>query len=100
VLDGQVLTAVDIDPDDGHSAFTFDLGCTLLTRPAPPGAYDDPAEQWKLYAGSGCDLSALIIPSAGHPDAWGAGWGGTDAELAAVVRKACEEQLAVGAIAP
>ena len=30
----------------------------------------------------------------GIADAWGAGWAGTDEQLAAAVRAACEEQLA------
>jgi hypothetical protein len=29
VLNGQVLQAVDIEPDDGRTRFTFDLGCWL-----------------------------------------------------------------------
>jgi hypothetical protein len=45
VLNGQVLQAVDIEPVDGRTRFTFDLGCSLLTRPAPSGIYDDAAEQ-------------------------------------------------------
>ena len=54
VLNGQVLQAVDIEPDDGRTRFTFDLGCSLLTCPAPPGIYgDEPVEQWKLYSRPG-----------------------------------------------
>lgn len=61
VLNGQVLKAVDIEPDDSRTRFTFDLGCSLLTYPAPPGIYDDPVEQWKLYSRSGSDLLVLSV---------------------------------------
>jgi hypothetical protein len=61
VLNGQALQAVDIEPDDGRTRFTFDLGCSLLTYPAPPGIYDDPVEQWKLLSRSGSDLVVLNI---------------------------------------
>jgi hypothetical protein len=54
VLNGQQLTAVDIEPADGRTRFTFDLGCILITRPAPPRTYEDePVEQWYLYLRSG-----------------------------------------------
>ena len=62
VLDGQVLQAIDIEPDDGRTRFTFDLGCSLLTWPARPGTYrNEPAGQWMLYAGSGPDLVVLSV---------------------------------------
>jgi len=62
VLNGQVLQAVDIEPDDGRTRFTFDLGCSLLTCPAPPGIYaSEPAGQWMLYSRSGPDLAVLTI---------------------------------------
>lgn len=61
VLNGQVLQAVDIEPVNGRTRFTFDLGCSLLTYPAPPGTYDDPVEQWMLYSRSGPGLSVLNI---------------------------------------
>jgi hypothetical protein len=54
VLNGQVLQAVDVEPDDGRTRFTFDLGCSLLTCPAPSGIYgDEPVGQWKLHSRSG-----------------------------------------------
>ena len=31
-------------------------------------------------------------------DEWGAGWGRTDQELAAIVREACDEQLRNGSV--
>jgi hypothetical protein len=37
VLNGQKLTAVDIEPTDGRTRLTFDLGCFLLTRPGAAG---------------------------------------------------------------
>ncbi len=49
VLDGQRLMSVDIDPDNGSSTFTFDLGGTLETRPYPEG--ND--EQWSLSRRAG-----------------------------------------------
>ncbi len=53
VLNGQVLTAVQVEPDS-RTTFSFDLGCTFLTYPAPAGTYGDkPAEQWLWYARSG-----------------------------------------------
>ena len=62
VLNGQVLQAVDIEPADGRTRFTFDLGCSLLTYPAPPGSYtSEPAEQWMLYSRSGPDPAVLTI---------------------------------------
>jgi hypothetical protein len=60
VLNGQALQAVDIEPD-GRTRFAFDLGCSLLTYPAPPGTYDDPVEQWKLLSRSESGLAVLII---------------------------------------
>lgn len=66
VLDGQALQAVDIEPGNGRTSFTFDLGCSLLTYPALPGAYrDEPVEQWMLYSGSGPDLTVLTISGNG-----------------------------------
>jgi hypothetical protein len=57
VLNGQALTAVEIEPSDGRTRFSFDLGCTLLTLPAEAGVYEDPVEQWYLYARAGLVLS-------------------------------------------
>ena len=52
-LNGQILTAVQVEPDS-RTTFSFDLGCTFLTYPAPAGTYGDtPAEQWRWYARSG-----------------------------------------------
>jgi hypothetical protein len=52
-LNGQFLTAVQIEPDS-RTTFTFDLGCAFLTYPAPAGTYgDEPAEQWRWYARPG-----------------------------------------------
>jgi len=49
VLNGQGLTGVHVDPMDVSSQFAFDLGCTLTTRLAPPGTYDDElVTQWRL----------------------------------------------------
>jgi hypothetical protein len=54
VLNGQSLVSVGVDPMDGGSTFTFDLGCVLETRPAQEGTYkEEPAEQWMLYQPSG-----------------------------------------------
>lgn len=62
VLDGQVLQAIDIEPDDGRTRFTFDLGCSLLTCPARPGTYrTEPVKQWMLYSHSGPDLVVLSV---------------------------------------
>jgi hypothetical protein len=61
LLNGQVLQAVDIEPDDGRTKFTFDLGCSLLTCPSQPGIYDEPGEQWKLFSGFDPDLVVLIV---------------------------------------
>jgi hypothetical protein len=62
VLNGQVLQAVDIEPDDARTRFTFDLGCSLLTYPAPPGIYTiEPVRQWMLYSRSGPGLSVLSV---------------------------------------
>ncbi|HYD51450.1 MAG TPA: hypothetical protein VEA99_02440 [Gemmatimonadaceae bacterium] len=53
-LDGQQLHEVHINPADAATTFTFDLGCILHTRPAPPGLYKDPpVEQWFLYEWDG-----------------------------------------------
>jgi len=50
VLNGQILTAVEIEPDS-RTRFSFDLGCSLRTYPAPTGTYGaEPAVQWKWYA--------------------------------------------------
>jgi hypothetical protein len=52
---------------------------------------------------SGCSDGVMALPLGqvyGITDAWGAGWGGTDEQLAADVRAACEEQLASGSAAP
>lgn len=50
VLNGQALASVEVDPDNGSTAFAFDLGCLLVTRPAPADESDGgPAEQWMLY---------------------------------------------------
>lgn len=61
VLNGQELQTVDIEIADGRTTFTFDLGCSLLTYPVPPGTYDGPAEQWKLLSRSGPGLAVLSI---------------------------------------
>lgn len=54
LLIGQVLKAIDIDPADGRTRFTFGLGCSLLTYPAPSGIYgNEPVGQWKLLTRSG-----------------------------------------------
>jgi hypothetical protein len=55
VQDGQALTAVNVEPAGGATHFTFDLGCSLLTCPDPPGTGGDtePAVQWYLYERSG-----------------------------------------------
>lgn len=64
VLSGQKLTAVDIEPADGRTDFTFDLGCSLLTCPPPPGiGREQPDEQWKLYLRSGPVLVVRSDPS-------------------------------------
>lgn len=52
-LDGQQLLEVHIDPSNAATTFAFDLGCTLRTRPAPPGSYEPPVEQWFLYEWDG-----------------------------------------------
>jgi hypothetical protein len=53
VLNGQILTAVQIEPDS-RTTFCFDLGCTFLTYPAPAGTYrGKPTEQWFWYGRSG-----------------------------------------------
>jgi len=58
VLNGQALTAVEIEPSDGRTRFNFDLGCTLLTLPAEAGVYDnEPIEQWYVYVRAGPVLS-------------------------------------------
>lgn len=57
VLDGQALAQVELDVDDGSTRFTFDLGGTLFTRPAPHGVYHDPVVQWMLFQPSGRVLS-------------------------------------------
>ena len=57
VLNGQALAQVEVDAQDGSTEFTFDLGCTLSTRPAPEGLYIDPVEQWMLFQPSGHVLS-------------------------------------------
>ncbi|WID95671.1 hypothetical protein QO058_23410 [Bosea vestrisii] len=48
-LDGQRLLAVNVEPLQGRSTFTFDLGGLLETSP-----YDDSEdEQWLVYRVSG-----------------------------------------------
>lgn len=50
VLNGQAITEVSVNPDDASTRFTFDLGCVLMTTPAPDDVYDfEPTEQWMLY---------------------------------------------------
>ena len=61
VLNGQELQTADIEAADGRTTFTFDLGCSLLTYPAPPGTYDSLAEQWKLLSRSRGALTVLSI---------------------------------------
>ncbi|MDQ2813088.1 MAG: hypothetical protein M3Z75_14740 [Actinomycetota bacterium] len=59
------------------------------------------AEEVVFRSGYSKDVMALPLGQVqGTRDAWETGWGGTKAELAATVRKACEEQLAYGALAP
>jgi hypothetical protein len=77
VLNGQKLTELDIEPGDGGTRFNFDLGCSLLTRPAPPGSdQDEPDEQWKLYLRSGnvlvvrADGSYMISDRHEKPSNW------------------------------
>jgi hypothetical protein len=55
VVDGQALTGVKVQPADGRTWFTFDLGCSLLTCPDPPGTCHgtEPTVQWYLYLRSG-----------------------------------------------
>jgi hypothetical protein len=49
VLSGQALTGMEIEPDS-RTMFSFDLGCSLRTYPAPPGSYGtEPAEQWSWH---------------------------------------------------
>lgn len=74
VLNGQILTAVEIEPDS-RTRFCFDLGCSFLTRPAPPGSYgDEPVEQWYWYPRSGPVLAVrgdgcyAVSPSHAQPD--------------------------------
>ena len=51
VLNGQALTEVDVEPADGRTRFSFDLGCTLLTWPAEAGVYEnEPVEQCLILA--------------------------------------------------
>jgi hypothetical protein len=53
VLNGQILTAASIEPGS-QTTFSFDLGCSFTTYPAPAGTYgDEPAEQWKWYTRPG-----------------------------------------------
>jgi hypothetical protein len=53
VLNGQILTAVEIEPGS-RTRFSFDLGCSFRTYPAPPGSYcTEPAEQWRWDTRSG-----------------------------------------------
>lgn len=53
VLEGQALANVEADVD-GRSTFSFDLGCVLSTKPAPPGTYShEPVDQWLLYQPTG-----------------------------------------------
>ena len=47
-LDGQILTGVMVDPGNGASTFTFDLGAQLITE-----RYDRESEQWFLYEPTG-----------------------------------------------
>jgi hypothetical protein len=59
VLNGQSLTAVSAGAGDGTSTFSFDLSCTLQTRPALPEDYaeDDPQREWMFFQPSGRVLS-------------------------------------------
>jgi hypothetical protein len=53
------------------------------------------AEEIALASGYSADVLALPLGQVGGiADAWGAGWAGTDEQLAATVAGACEEQLA------
>jgi len=89
VLDGQVLQAVDIEPADGRTRFTFDLGCSLLTYPAPPGVFDDPAKQWMLYSYSDAGLVVLSV----YGD-------GTYCITDGAVKRGDEQRLPLGAPSP
>jgi hypothetical protein len=58
VLNGQSLTDLTVDPGTAKTDFSFDLGCTLRTRPAPPGTYEhEPVEQWLIRNPSGVWLT-------------------------------------------
>ena len=53
VLNGQALTQVEVR-EDSQTRFQFDLGCVLITRPAPKGSYsNEPVSQWMLYQPGG-----------------------------------------------
>lgn len=74
VLNGQILTGVQIEPGS-QTTFWFDLGCSLVTHPAPSGSYGpEPAEQWMWYTRSGPvmtirgDGTYAISPGTAKPD--------------------------------
>lgn len=52
-LDGQRLMSIEVDPNAGSSAFTFDLGGRLETWPYP----EDNDEQWSLSRRDGAVFS-------------------------------------------
>jgi hypothetical protein len=61
VLDGQALTAVKVEPADGRTQFTFDLGCSLLTCP-------DPARHLPRHRAHGAVVPLPALRSGpGHP---------------------------------
>ena len=49
VLNGQVLTRIQIDPDDGRTEFAFDLGCELTAFPYPGHKSVEPDDLWMLF---------------------------------------------------
>jgi hypothetical protein len=53
VLNGQILTTAEIEPDS-RTRFSFDLGCSFVTCPAPAGTYSrEPTTQWYWYSKPG-----------------------------------------------
>lgn len=57
----------------------------------------------EVVLNSGYSEGVIALPLGqvyGITDAWGAGWGGTDEQLAEAVRVACEDQLASSSATP
>lgn len=50
VLNGQALTEIEIEPADGRTRFSFDLGCSLLTLPAEASVYENACNGRRGYA--------------------------------------------------